>query len=181
MLVACPGCGDPLKMPSNEVFTPGTVVVVPEAQHECKVLGTMPNPFDPAALMLWMSGSLTDSQTTPTVDEVEATVKEKKPPRKHVPFDSTECTKEGCTVYGKVPGVRRHIGFMHPDEAEELLAKMPPNRTIDGLISYFEKEEPAAQNLIDGLGLRSRFPVESDAWSWEDAAAAVLNLVEEKS
>lgn len=169
--VACPGCGKTLKMPDI------TRVRAPAYFHNCKVLGVMPDPADPAALMEWAAGALKPGGSTRTVKAVDTETVTRA--RVHVPFDETKCTKDGCSIRGKVPGVRRHIGFMHQDEEAELVAKLPPNRTIDGLLTNFEKDEAAAHRVIESLGLSEKFPPELESWSWEEAAVAVLNAVED--
>lgn len=188
MLVQCPGCAEPVEMPAA-MFGKGHAG---SGLHKCPVLGPMPDPFDPAALMDWASGLLAP-QPTPTVEPVNATLEKPKRQRVHVPFDDVVCPVPGCQcrhrkcgepghpVHGKVPGVHRHIWFMHREVYEQYSKQLPPNRTIDGLISAFEKDEEAAQRLIDSLNLRALLPKDDDGWTWEDAAAAVLNKVEEKS
>lgn len=48
----------------------------------------------------------------------------------YIPFDRMECPMKGCSVGGSVPGVKRHFGFMHPEEPEP---NWPKSRSVRGI------------------------------------------------
>lgn len=170
--------------------------------HECPELGPMPDPMDSAELLKWIAGAYRDvvsyahkkSSSSLTIVSDNSTVaqsvgmgnsaepvvtqKSERKPRRHVhvPYDLIECPAvEDCHVKGRVPGVRRHVGFMHPELVDSTV--FPPNRTKDGLIDNFESDELAAESLIDALGIRKDLPNNA---SWEDVAEQVLKIVGDK-
>ena len=48
----------------------------------------------------------------------------------YIPFDRMQCPLKGCPVTGTVPGVKRHFGFMHPDEPQP---NWPKSRSVRGI------------------------------------------------
>ena len=196
MPVECPGCREILNLVADQDHVIGTswgqrAKMIGWQGHDCAVLGPMPDPLDTPALLAWMSGNsgsapkkggtltiVADNSTvnpvSPKAGSAPDQMEQKKTTRRyvHVPFDSTECPVEGCKVFGKVPGVRRHVGFMHKDMVDKVT--FPPNRTVEGLLSAFEADEQKAERLIDDLGIRKDLP---EGATWEEVAERVLALV----
>lgn len=70
-----------------------------------------------------------------------------------VPFDPATCPVEGCDVAGSIPGVKRHVKQMHGQEQYDVTA-WPPLRTVDGLITAFEKmSDPAVTRIAEHYGV----------------------------
>jgi hypothetical protein len=150
--------------------------------------------MDAPALLKWTTGALkgllekkpkSQSKDSLTVVADNSKVEQETLPQKtqrkprtlvHIPYDKIECPAlADCHVAGRVPGVKRHVGFMHPDLVDSTV--FPPNRTVDGLINNFEEDEQAAERLIDALGIRSELPENA---SWEDVAERVLKIAGDK-